>query len=47
MAGMKIVVVNTDEAGNIDVDDLKQRAEEHRAESGRSDGHVPVHARRL
>ena len=30
MAGMKIVVVNTDEAGNIDVADLIRRAEEHK-----------------
>jgi glycine dehydrogenase len=30
MAGMKIVVVDTDEAGNIDVADLERRAEEHK-----------------
>ncbi len=29
MAGMKVVVVKTDENGNIDVDDLRKRAEEH------------------
>ncbi|MFN5332971.1 MAG: aminomethyl-transferring glycine dehydrogenase [Bacteroidota bacterium] len=29
MAGMKVVLVNCDEKGNIDVDDLKARAEEH------------------
>ncbi len=29
MAGMKVVVVKTDELGNIDVDDLRARAEEH------------------
>ncbi|HET6384130.1 MAG TPA: aminomethyl-transferring glycine dehydrogenase, partial [Armatimonadota bacterium] len=30
MAGMKIVVIVCDEHGNIDVEDLRQRAEEHR-----------------
>lgn len=30
MAGMKVVVVNCDEAGNIDVDDLKAKAEKHK-----------------
>ncbi len=29
MAGMKVVVVKTDELGNIDVDDLRAKAEEH------------------
>lgn len=29
MAGMKVVVTKCDEAGNIDVDDLRARAEEH------------------
>ena len=29
MAGMKVVVVKTDEDGNIDVDDLEAKAEEH------------------
>ncbi len=32
MAGMKIVVVACDERGNIDVDDLRAKAEEHSAE---------------
>jgi glycine dehydrogenase len=31
MAGLKVVVVKCDEAGNIDVDDLRARAEEHSA----------------
>lgn len=31
MAGMKVVVVKCDERGNIDVADLKAKAEEHRA----------------
>jgi len=30
MAGMKVVVVKTDEAGNIDVEDLRAKAQEHR-----------------
>jgi len=31
MAGMKVVVVKCDEAGNIDVDDLRAKAEQHSA----------------
>jgi glycine dehydrogenase len=30
MAGMKVVVVKCDENGNIDVDDLRKKAEEHK-----------------
>ncbi len=30
MAGMKVVVVKSDEAGNIDIDDLKAKVAEHR-----------------
>ncbi|ALO17109.1 Glycine dehydrogenase (decarboxylating) [Salinivirga cyanobacteriivorans] len=30
MAGMKVVVVDCDENGNVDVDDLKAKAEEHK-----------------
>ena len=29
MAGMKVIVVKCDEKGNIDFEDLKQKAEEH------------------
>ncbi len=32
MAGMQIVVIKTDESGNIDVDDLRAKAEEHAAD---------------
>ena len=32
MAGMKIVIVGCDENGNIDVEDLKKKAEEHSSE---------------
>ena len=30
MAGMKVVVVKSDEAGNIDIDDLKEKVAEHK-----------------
>ncbi|VAW27890.1 Glycine dehydrogenase [decarboxylating] (glycine cleavage system P protein), partial [hydrothermal vent metagenome] len=30
MAGFKVVVVKTDENGNIDIDDLRQKSEEHK-----------------
>jgi len=30
MAGMKVVVIKCDELGNIDIDDLRQNAEEHK-----------------
>ena len=29
MAGFKVIVVNSDESGNVDVDDLKAKAQEH------------------
>ena len=31
MAGMKVVVVECDDKGNINVEDLKKKAEEHKA----------------
>lgn len=31
MAGMKVIVVKADTRGNIDIEDLKQKAEEHKA----------------
>ena len=34
MAGMEVVTVRTDDAGNIDVDDLRAKAEEHAATLG-------------
>jgi glycine dehydrogenase len=34
MAGMKVVVVKCDENGNIDVDDLRKKAEEHKEDLG-------------
>ncbi len=30
MAGMKVVIVKCDEQGNIDIEDLKAKAEEHK-----------------
>ena len=30
MAGFRVVVVKTDDQGNVDLDDLRARAEEHR-----------------
>ena len=30
MAGLKVVVVKCDERGNIDIEDLKTKAEQHR-----------------
>ena len=47
MAGMHVVVVASTAEGNIDVADLKRKAEEHRAPSGGVDGHLSVHARRV
>ena len=32
LAGMKVVVVKTDERGNIDIGDLRAKAEAHRAD---------------
>ena len=29
MCGMKVVVVNCDEDGNVDIEDLKNKAEKH------------------
>ncbi len=34
MVGMKVVVVKTDEHGNVDVDDLQAKAEKHREDLG-------------
>ncbi|MFO8066133.1 MAG: aminomethyl-transferring glycine dehydrogenase [Bacteroidales bacterium] len=34
MAGMKVVVVKCDENGNIDIDDLRKKAEEHKDDLG-------------
>jgi glycine dehydrogenase len=46
MAGMKVVVVACDEHGNIDVDDLKAKAESTPT-ARRADGDLPVDPRRV
>ena len=47
MAGMRVVVVECDDHGNVDLDDLKAKAVEHADQLGGADGHVPVDARRV
>ena len=47
MAGYRVVVVASDAAGNIDVDDLKAKAAAARRRAGGADGHLSVHARRV
>ena len=41
MAGMRVVVVGCDRDGNIDVADLRAKADAARATPGRADGHLP------
>ena len=47
IAGLKVVPVACDAQGNIDVEDLKAKADEHSGRSRRADDHVSVDARRL
>ena len=47
MAGMRVVVVASDERGNIDVDDLRAKAKRERDESRGAHGDVSVDARRV
>ena len=47
MAGMTVVVTKCDAMGNVDMDDLKAKCEQHSAESGRGDDHLPQHAWRV
>ena len=47
MAGLKVVAVACDNDGNIDVADLRAKAEAHQAEPGGVDGHLSLHARRV
>ena len=47
MAGMRVVVVACDDDGNVDVDDLRAKVEEHSTDLSRADGHLPVHPRRV
>ena len=47
MAGMRVVVVASTAEGNIDVEDLKAKAEAHRERPGGADGDVSLDARRV
>ena len=47
MAGMKVVVVACDDDGNIDVDDLRAKAEQHKDEPRGAHGHLPLDPRRV
>ena len=47
MAGMKVVAVACDTNGNIDVADLRAKAEAHKNDLVVPDGHLSVHARRV
>jgi glycine dehydrogenase len=47
MAGMEVVVVACDERGNIDVADLKAKAEHTCRQPRLPDGDLPVHPRRV
>ena len=47
MAGMKVVAVACDTNGNIDVADLRAKAEAHQARLVLPDGHLSQHARRV
>ena len=45
MAGMQVVVVECDEKGNINVDDLKKKAEEHKANLCMFHDHISIDSR--
>ena len=47
MAGMQVVVVACDAQGNVDIEDLKAKAEKHADKSRGDHDHVSVHARRV
>ena len=47
MAGLKVVVVACDKNGNIDVADLRKKAEQHKEQSGGIDGDLSLHAWRF
>ena len=47
MVGLKVVVVATDEQGNVRMEDLRSKAEGHRDQSVVPDGDVSEHARRV
>ena len=45
MAGMRVVVVATRDNGDVDLDDLRAKIDQHADRLGRADGHLPVDAR--
>ena len=47
MAGMRVVVVECDDHGNVDLDDLEGQGGRARRPARGADGHVPVDARRV
>ena len=42
MAGMQVVVTKCDAIGNVDLADLRAKCEQHSANAGRGDDHLPV-----
>ena len=47
MAGLDVVVVATDDGGNVDLDDLRAKLERGRRPAGRDHGDLPVDPRRV
>jgi glycine dehydrogenase len=47
MAGMQVVIVACDERGNIDVEDLRKKATEHKDNLSCPDGHLSLDAWRF
>ena len=47
MAGFDVVVVACDDHGNVDLDDLRAKIEDHGPTARCADGHLPVDARRV
>ena len=47
MAGLRVVVVGCDRDGNVDLADLRAKAEQHARPAGGADDHLSQHARRV
>ena len=47
LAGMEVVVVGCDQDGNVDLTDLRAKAESTRCASGRHHGHLSIDSRRV
>ena len=47
MAGLQVVVVGCDRDGNIDLADLRAKADKHAGQAGGADGDLSQHARRV